>query len=67
MCSGNNAAFVLIVKQKTISSQIQGESIMSVRHIHARRGEHIVVHRDQEPGCLVYIAGFIILCFLFGC
>lgn len=35
---------------------------MSVRHVRARRGEHIVVHRDKNSGgCL----GFIILIIIF--
>lgn len=34
---------------------------MSVRHVHARRGEHVVVHRDKDPGCLEIIVGIIIL------
>ena len=44
---------------------------MSVRHIHARRGEHIVVHRDKDPGCLGVILGLFLLWllvkFLGGC
>lgn len=34
---------------------------MSVRHIRAHRGEHVVVHRDKEPGCLEYIGALIVI------
>lgn len=40
---------------------------MSIRHIHAKKGEHIVVHRDPEgSGCLGLILILIILSWLFG-
>jgi len=45
---------------------------MSVRHIHARRGEHVVVHRDKDSGgCAELVIGLILLGimikFLGGC
>ena len=40
---------------------------MSVRHVRARRGEHIVVHRDNSPGgCLGVIILIIILYAIFS-
>lgn len=40
---------------------------MSVRHVRARRGEHIVVHRDKSPGgCLGVIILIIILYAIFS-
>lgn len=40
---------------------------MGNKHVHVGPGDRVIVHRDSDPGCLVYIAGFVILCFLFGC
>ena len=41
---------------------------MKHRHIHAKRGEWIHVHRDKDPGCLgVLIVIVVLIAIVSGC
>ena len=42
---------------------------MSVRHVHARKGEYIKVHRDHDDrtGCFAALVIVVLLVGLFGC
>ena len=41
---------------------------MKHRHIHAKKGEWIHVHRDNDPGCLGILIAIIVIVFIMrGC
>ena len=50
-----------------IAKRLKGEKTMGNKHVHVGPGDRVIVHRNNDSGCLVYIAGFIILYFLFSC